>query len=83
MYLYKYILIHKHQQWAGVDATSTVTGPYQNNSLGLVIFYIASILVAGYLVINIFVGVFVDCYNSVACEMEVPKSGKINASKMP
>ncbi len=77
------MLTYDLQQWAGVDATSAVTGPYQNNSLGLVLFYIASILVAGYLVINIFVGVFVDCYNSVAVEMGTVQQEKLKASKMP
>ncbi len=47
------------------------------------LYYIVSILVAGYLVINIFVGVFVDCYNAAACEMQDSKKDKLQASKMP
>eukprot|EP00961_Rhodomonas_salina_P164213 2212062-Rhodomonas_salina.1 len=69
--------------FAGVDATTTTTGPYQNNNPFLALYYIASILIAGYLVINIFVGVFVDCYNSAATELEVAKVEKMKANQLP
>mmetsp|Transcript_31531 Transcript_31531/g.76314 ORF Transcript_31531/g.76314 Transcript_31531/m.76314 type:complete len:1933 (-) Transcript_31531:88-5886(-) len=69
--------------WAGIDATSSTTGAKQNHSLWLFIFYVFCILVAGYLVINIFVGVFVDCYNSVAAEMEEPLEEKLTMSRIP
>eukprot|EP00961_Rhodomonas_salina_P226713 3065690-Rhodomonas_salina.1 len=50
-----------NHMWAGIDSTgSKKTGPVQNSQLGLMIYYVACILIAGYLVINIFVGVFVD-----------------------
>jgi len=69
--------------FAGVDATSEKEGPYQNNNPFLALYYIASILIAGYLVINIFVGVFVDCYNSAATEIEGTKVEKIKANQLP
>ena len=69
---------------AGIDATDARTGPYQNNAPLLVIFYVATILLAGYLVVNIFVGVFVDCYQSAQLEMEEKgKTPKVVGSKLP
>jgi hypothetical protein len=66
-----------------VDATSTKSGPWQNANLPMMLYYICCILVAGYLIINIFVGVFVDCYNAAASEMEATKKNeKISKSKM-
>eukprot|EP00961_Rhodomonas_salina_P056929 765286-Rhodomonas_salina.2 len=49
--------------WAGVDATGRRTGPINNNSPELILYYIVCVIVGGFLVINIFVGVFVDCYS--------------------
>lgn len=69
--------------WAGVDATGTKTGPYQNRNGSYIIYYIACIMVAGYLVVNIFVGVFVDCYNAVSAEMEQTEvKGKVSIKKL-
>uniref|UniRef100_A0A7S0VSM7 EF-hand domain-containing protein n=1 Tax=Hemiselmis tepida TaxID=464990 RepID=A0A7S0VSM7_9CRYP len=55
--------------WAGVDATAKLTGPKQNHNLPMMLFYVVSIVLASYLVVNIFVGVFVDCYTMASGEM--------------
>ncbi|KAJ1482881.1 Ion transport protein-domain-containing protein [Baffinella frigidus] len=73
---------------AGIDATDTRTGPFQNKQPGnkqpgLVIFYIATILLAGYLVVNIFVGVFVDCYQSAQLEMQEGQTAKVAKETLP
>ena len=57
-------------QWAGIDSTTKTTGPIQNHNPHFALFYLGAILVAGYLVINIFVGVFVDSYNLAAEKMD-------------
>ncbi len=49
--------------WTAVDSKSSDTGPYQNNQLFLALFFVIFLLVGGFFVINIFVGVFVDVYN--------------------
>ena len=64
------------QQWAGTDATSSTTGPVANNQPGIALFYVCCIMVAGYLVVNIFVGVFVDSYNLASDKMVKENSGK-------
>ncbi len=56
-------------QWAGIDSTTKLTGPVENNNPMYALFYLGAIVVAGYLVINIFVGVFVDSYNLAAEKM--------------
>jgi hypothetical protein len=56
-------------QFAGIDSTTKVTGPVENNNPMYALFYLGAIVVAGYLVINIFVGVFVDSYNVAAEKM--------------
>ncbi len=56
-------------QWAGIDSTTKLTGPIENNNPMYALFYLGAIVVAGYLVINIFVGVFVDSYNIAAEKM--------------
>jgi len=49
--------------WSGADTTSKITGPEENNQLFMAsIFYIVSLLVAGAVIVNMVVGVFVDCY---------------------
>eukprot|EP00960_Hanusia_phi_P032705 750013-Hanusia_phi.AAC.1 len=49
--------------WSGADTTSKITGPQENNQLLMAsIFYIISLLVAGAVIVNMVVGVFVDCY---------------------
>jgi len=58
--------------WSGVDATGKRTGPKQDNNQLIVLYFLASLLIAAFLVINIFVGVFVDNYNTA--------SEKVNAS---
>ncbi len=57
------------EQWAGIDSTTKLTGPVENNNPMYALFYLGAIVVAGYLVINIFVGVFVDSYNIAAEKM--------------
>jgi hypothetical protein len=49
--------------WTAVDTKSAATGPYENNQLFLALFFVIFLLVGGFFVINIFVGVFVDVYN--------------------
>jgi len=58
--------------WNGVDSTGKRTGPEQNANLAIVLFFIITLLIAAFLVINIFVGVFVDNYNTA--------SERVNAS---
>eukprot|EP00286_Rhodomonas_abbreviata_P000279 CAMPEP_0181291404 /NCGR_PEP_ID=MMETSP1101-20121128/1948_1 /TAXON_ID=46948 /ORGANISM="Rhodomonas abbreviata, Strain Caron Lab Isolate" /LENGTH=1755 /DNA_ID=CAMNT_0023395791 /DNA_START=9 /DNA_END=5276 /DNA_ORIENTATION=- len=67
--------------WVGVDATSKKTGPYQNYAEGIIFYYVACIVAAGFLVVNIFVGVFVDCYTAAAAELELGPKEKVK--KLP
>lgn len=59
--------------WAGVDVTGYKTGPRQDHNPSFILYFLVCIMVAGYLVVNIFVGVFVDCYNAAAADMEQPE----------
>uniref|UniRef100_A0A7S1GW80 EF-hand domain-containing protein n=1 Tax=Hemiselmis andersenii TaxID=464988 RepID=A0A7S1GW80_HEMAN len=69
--------------WAGVDATGNKSGRWQNRNEVYILYYIFCIMVAGYLIVNIFVGVFVDCYNAAASDMEQPQEPKkISTSKL-
>jgi hypothetical protein len=63
-------------QWAGIDSTTKTTGPTHNKNPIYALYYLGAILVAGYLVINIFVGVFVDSYNLAADKMNRASDSK-------
>jgi len=67
--------------WAGVDATGKLTGPMQNHNLPMMLFYVVSIVLASYLVVNIFVGVFVDCYTLASGEMQAERMREKKAQK--
>lgn len=56
--------------WAGIDATEARQGPFQNNAPAISIFYIGMIFASALVVVNIFVGVFVDCYLAASAEMD-------------
>lgn len=66
--------------WAGVDATSTRTGRIQNHNPPMVLFYLITILVAAYLIVNLFVGVFVDCYTTAAGEITKERKEKVGVA---
>ena len=57
--------------WAGVDAVDSTTGPFQGYNPAMMLFYGAIIVSASYLVVNIFIGVFVDCYTTASVTLEV------------
>ena len=50
--------------WAAVDATGTDTGPYQNHSLAVVVFFLFVVIFGGFFVLTIVAGIFVDSYKS-------------------
>eukprot|EP00960_Hanusia_phi_P014603 431203-Hanusia_phi.AAC.4 len=77
------LMIASQDDWtshmlAGLDSTGKVTGPLQNTSMTLVIFYLISFLVTSSVIVNMFVAVCVDCYNTTVVadgehkEEEVP-----------
>ena len=49
--------------FAASDVTGPVTGPYENIEISLAaIFYISSVLIAGAVLVNTVVGIFVENY---------------------
>jgi len=52
--------------WTGVDSTGRGTGRIQGNQPAMILFFFSFILIGGFFVLNIFVGVFVDNYNAAA-----------------
>jgi len=52
--------------WSGVDATTKKTGPRHGADEASILFFLCFILVGTFFVLNIFVGVFVDNFNSAS-----------------
>jgi hypothetical protein len=69
--------------WAGVDATGRRSIPVQNSNLWVVPYYIASTIIGGFLVINIFVGVFVDCYSMMTERATLTRKKKLREKDLP
>eukprot|EP00960_Hanusia_phi_P020271 598455-Hanusia_phi.AAC.1 len=57
--------------FAGIDARSSLLGPWEGNNKAMFFFYLAAVLVSAFVVVNMFIGVFVDVYNE-KCEVTPP-----------
>jgi len=61
--------------WAAVDGTGPLTGAKQGaNSILAPIFFILALMGTSAIVINMFVGVFVDCYYGAMADVDADKS---------
>ena len=73
--------------FAAMDGTGPLTGMKNGggslNTILAPFFFVAALLIASAIVVNMFVGVFVDCYYSAMAEVDSDKSGKnvLNADK--
>ncbi len=56
--------------YAGVDATGKDTGPYANNNPVLALYFIAFMIIGSFFVIQLFVGVFIDTFQTVTSEVK-------------
>jgi len=54
--------------YAGIDATSKGLGPIANNRPETGVFYIAILVIASFFVMQLFVGVFIDTFQTVTSE---------------
>ena len=57
--------------FAGMDVTSAYTGPIVNYNIFLAFYYLAFMIVGSFFVIQLFVGVFIDTFQTVVAERKV------------
>ena len=54
--------------FAAIDSTGKDTGPYANNDKVLSLFFLSFMIIGSFFVIQLFVGVFIDTFQSVVSE---------------
>ena len=70
----------KYYNASGHGIHSEVESGFQNVNPGIFFFYFLCIMIAGYIVMNMFVSVFVDGYLTAAEEMKALKEKEMNAT---
>lgn len=69
------------QMYSAVDATTVDAGPYINNNPATAWFYLVFLIVGSFFVIQLFVGVFVDTFQTVTTEAKaLGRNASINSS---
>ena len=62
--------------FASMDGTGPLTGPKENTEIIAALFFILALLITSAIVINMFVGVFVDCYYGAMAEVDADPTDK-------
>jgi hypothetical protein len=58
----------EYSMFAAIDSTGKKTGPYVNNNPVISLYFIAFMIVGSFFVIQLFVGVFIDTFQTVVAE---------------